>query len=157
MIARALIHNPKILILDEPTAGVDISLRRSMWELLSKLNREGLTIILTTHYLEEAETLCDQIAIIDKGKLIENEKTDKLLDKLHIEGFLIDTKSFVEVEDENPFQIKYIQDNKVEAYVNNEQTISDLFDYLKQHKIVVDRIKNKANRLEELFIRMVND
>lgn len=157
MIARALIHNPEILILDEPTAGVDISLRRSMWAFLEKMNRDGLTIILTTHYLEEAEALCKRIAIIDQGTIIENDSTDNLLRKVHSETFvlycdLIETPEL----SLNGFDLKKNDETTLEANLVKGQSITELVKQLADKGITVQRIRNKANRLEEMFVKLVN-
>ena len=157
MIARALVNNPKILILDEPTAGVDISLRRSMWDLLTKLNQEGLTVILTTHYLEEAEALCKRIAIINKGQIIANDATQRLLENLQTETFILYCKENVSIPSKSPFPLKKIDKTTLEVTLNSNDTIMDVILFLKEEKISVNRTKNKTNRLEEMFITMVED
>ena len=155
MIARALIHEPKLLILDEPTAGVDIELRRSMWDFLRQINAQGITIILTTHYLEEAEMLCRNIAIIDKGKIVENTSMKSLLAKLNQETFILDT-------DPMPFKPKieglfstWVDDHTLEVDVEKSTALNDIFDKLSAAGITVKSMRNKANRLEELFVRLV--
>ncbi|MDC9725086.1 MAG: ABC transporter ATP-binding protein [Gammaproteobacteria bacterium] len=156
MIARALVHNPQLLILDEPTAGVDIELRRSMWTFLQEINEQGTTIILTTHYLEEAENLCRNIAIIDKGKIIENTDMKSLLNRLDKETFVLylsdALKPNFELED-----ISYIQvdDTTLEVEINRDEGLNHLFSLLNQQNINVVSMKNKANRLEELFLSLV--
>ena len=153
MIARALVHNPEILILDEPTAGVDISLRRSMWLFLEEQNRKGLTIILTTHYLEEAESLCNKIAIIDKGEIVEQGKTQELLTKLNKETLVLYTNNIPEGFTSNRF--KKIKDNTLEVVLHKEETVLKIISELEKKGIIVNRIKNKLNRLEELFLDVV--
>lgn len=157
MIARALVHEPKVLILDEPTAGVDIELRRSMWDFLSELNRQGITIILTTHYLEEAESLCRRIAIIDRGLLVENTDMKTLLAKLHVETFLFDSEqvlpAILQLQD---FVSRRVDDNTLEVSVNRGQSLNAVFAQLEAAGITVRSMRNKANRLEELFLKLVD-
>jgi ABC-2 type transport system ATP-binding protein len=156
MIARALVHDPKLLILDEPTAGVDIEIRRSMWQFLRKINADGTTIILTTHYLEEAESLCRNIAIIDEGELIENTSTRKLLNTLHTETFILDVASPIGVLPELPgHNLQRIDDCTLEADISRDRTINELFTDLSAHHIKVLSMRNKTNRLEQLFVRLV--
>jgi ABC-2 type transport system ATP-binding protein len=160
MIARALVHNPHILILDEPTAGVDISLRRSMWTFLEEANRAGLTIILTTHYLEEAESLCERIAIIDKGEIVENTATQALLQQLQSENFILYCQGLNgSAPDVAPLidgvPVRRVDATTLEAELQRDQSITDLVDALAQQGIVVERMRNKANRLEELFVKLV--
>jgi len=156
MIARALVHEPRLLILDEPTAGVDIEIRRSMWDFLREINAQGTTIILTTHYLEEAETLCRNIAIIDHGRIIENASTRRLLDKLSTETFLL---NLAEPLDTLPhiddYQLRKVDDGCLEVEVHRDQPVNDLFRQLSDAGIEVTSMRNKVNRLEELFVRMV--
>lgn len=153
MIARALMHNPKLLILDEPTAGVDIELRRSMWDFLRELNQNGTTIILTTHYLEEAETLCRHIGIIQQGQLIENTTMKALLAKLETETFLLDlSENKPLVIDGYPF--KWLDEETIEVEVKREQGLNKLFLQLAAQNVEVLSMRNKSNRLEELFINM---
>jgi len=154
MIARALIHQPSILILDEPTAGVDISLRRQMWQILKEKNQNGLTIILTTHYLEEAEQLCENIGIINHGQLIENTSKTGLLAQLNMESYLLFCDPIESFPQQSPFSIQQITNNKLEATLNSNQSISELIHYLTQHQITIHRIQNKVNRLEELFVNL---
>lgn len=155
MIARALIHEPSVLILDEPTAGVDIEIRRSMWKFMQGINAKGVTIILTTHYLEEAENLCRHIAIIDYGKIIENASMYEFLARLETESFILYlNKPLSELPQVNEFQLKLTDPYTLEALVPKTQDVSDLFDILKQQGISVSRLRNKANRLEELFIQL---
>ncbi|BDA79058.1 ABC transporter ATP-binding protein [Leptospira kobayashii] len=156
MIARALVHEPELLILDEPTAGVDIEVRRSMWEFLTELNSQGKTIILTTHYLEEAESLCRNIAIIDQGKIVENTSMKKLLQRLDSETFLIDLKSVPKTKPASKkFTFTWPDERTMEVQINKKQSINDLFSELTKQKLQVVSLRNKANRLEELFINLV--
>jgi ABC-2 type transport system ATP-binding protein len=155
MIARALMHEPKMLILDEPTAGVDIEIRRSMWTFLKEINQQGITIILTTHYLEEAEMLCRNIAIIDKGIIVENTSMKNLLSTLNVETFVLDLplqSSSVTIEG---FVSRQIDDHTVEVDVPKEDGLNEVFAQLTQKGITVLSMRNKANRLEELFVRLV--
>jgi len=155
MIARALVHDPKILILDEPTAGVDIEIRRSMWEFLTELNGKGKTIILTTHYLEEAESLCRNIAIINHGKIVENTSMKKLLVSLTKETFIIDVKkSPVSLPASKKFNFTWIDNKTLEVQINKNQSINELFAELTKFKIQVSSLRNKSNRLEELFLNL---
>lgn len=156
MIARALVHGPKLLILDEPTAGVDIELRRSMWDYLIKLNREGTTIILTTHYLEEAEQLCRNIAIIDHGQIIENTSMRTLLTTLQVETFILDLKKPLEYKPVlKGYEFQLADERTLEVQVVKNKGMTDLFTQLAQQGIEVLSLRNKANRLEELFVSLV--
>lgn len=156
MIARALIHEPGLLILDEPTAGVDIEIRRSMWRYLRELNDNGTTIILTTHYLEEAESLCRNIGIIDEGELIENTSMKHLLGQLHMETFILDTRDPVyEVPKLDPDCLRSIDETTLEADISKECSINFLFNELSRHNIEVLSMRNKTNRLEQLFVHML--
>lgn len=158
MIARALVHEPRLLILDEPTAGVDIEVRRSMWDFLADLNRSGITVILTTHYLEEAERLCRNIAIIDDGAIIENTTMKDLLAKLHAETFVLDIGEPVAGAPTHPdFAISLLDPTTLEAVVDRRYSLNDLFSFLSSQGISVISMRNKANRLEELFVSMVQD
>ena len=157
MIARALMHEPKLLILDEPTAGVDIEIRRSMWEFLQNLNKEGITIILTTHYLEEAEMLCRNIAIIDKGVIGENTNMKSLLAKLNVETFVLDTNEFSQAPTLTDFQHQIKDNHTIEVEVAKEQGLNQVFSQLTEQGIQVLSMRNKANRLEELFVRLVEE
>ncbi len=155
MIARALMHRPKLLILDEPTAGVDIEIRHSMWQFMKKVNSEGTTIILTTHYLEEAESLCNNIAIIDHGITIEQTQMRTLLDRLHVETFVFYLADPLEtLPGCRDFPLRLIDSTTLEADINDKQKLSDLFDILKGCGIRVISMKNKTNRLEQLFMSM---
>ncbi|MCG6867137.1 MAG: ABC transporter ATP-binding protein [Thiogranum sp.] len=156
MIARSLMHEPKLLILDEPTAGVDIEIRRSMWTYLRDLNARGTTIILTTHYLEEAESLCRHIGIIDEGELIESTSMKHLLSQLDVETFVLDIKEPVgEVPRLQPDCVRRIDATTLEADISKECSINFLFDELSKRHIEVLSMRNKTNRLEQLFVRIV--
>jgi ABC-2 type transport system ATP-binding protein len=156
MIARALIHEPRLLILDEPTAGVDIEVRRSMWEFLRQINEAGTTIILTTHYLEEAETLCRNIAIIDEGRIIENDRMATVLRKLHSEVFVLNVRDpVVEAPDLPGYAVAMADDGSLEVEVKKDQNLNDIFAALSARGIEIVSMRNKANRLEELFLRLV--
>ena len=156
MIARALVHRPKLLILDEPTAGVDIELRRSMWEFLKEINKQGTTIILTTHYLEEAEALCRNIAIIDKGNILENTSKKALLNKLNLETFILDTNEILEIAPEvEGFHTRINNEGQLEVDINKQQNINQLFDKLQHFEWRVISMRSKSNRLEELFLDLV--
>lgn len=155
MIARGLVHEPRLLILDEPTAGVDVEMRRGMWDFLAELNSQGRTIILTTHYLEEAEQLCNQIAIITNGKIVENTSKRELLRKLDKETFVFDTRAPVtEVMPLENTTFSIVDDTTIEVTKNKSQTMNRIFKHLELQGIVIDSMRNKANRLEELFMEM---
>lgn len=156
MISRALIHEPRLLILDEPTAGVDIEVRRSMWKFLTDLNKSGTTIILTTHYLEEAESLCRNIAIIDKGEIVENTSMQLLLRKLGAESFVFDcTSSISELSKLGNLQIRKLDDHRFEVTVNQGENLNTVFEELSKSGIKIHSMRNKSNRLEELFLGLV--
>ena len=156
MIAKALIHEPKLLILDEPTAGVDIELRREMWEFLKEINAQGTTIILTTHYLEEAEQLCKNIAIIDHGELVENTSMKDLLSRLDVQGFVLDIDKSLDQAPSLPnFQITLEDPTTLNVVIKKDQSINDLFNQLSALGINVASMRNESNRLEEMFIEMV--
>ena len=158
MIARALVHEPKLLILDEPTAGVDIELRRSMWTFLEDMNRQGTTIILTTHYLEEAEALCRNIAIIDHGQIVKNTSKRDLLQELSVETFVLDTASpLTSAPELDGFITRLDGEGALEIDVAKGQGLNDVFVQLDTLGIKVMSMRTKANRLEELFIRMVEE
>ena len=157
MIARALVHEPKLLVLDEPTAGVDIELRRSMWEFLQRINQAGTTIILTTHYLEEAEQLCRNIAIINNGNIIENTNTKELLKRLDKEVFIFDSNALPAVIPAlNGYDITRVDAHTLEVVIQKGQALNTVFDHLSAHQITISSMRNKANRLEELFVNLVN-
>ncbi|UDG81330.1 putative ABC transporter ATP-binding protein YadG [Candidatus Profftia lariciata] len=156
MIARALMHEPKLLILDEPTAGIDIELRRSMWELFKQLNKCGTTIILTTHYLEEAETLCRNIGIIQNGQLIENTSIKQLLSQLKSETFILDLASQDPLPKLEGYQ-NTLHSATLEVKVQQHQTLNDIFSQLSAQGVKVLSMRNKTNRLEELFITLIHN
>ncbi len=156
MIARALVHEPRLLILDEPTAGVDIELRRSMWSFLTELNQKGITIILTTHYLEEAEQLCRNIGIIDHGTIVENTSMRQLLSQLHVETFLLDLKHDLKtVPQLIGYPARLVDSHTLEVQVDKTVGITGLFTQLALQSIEVQSLRNKTNRLEELFVSLV--
>ena len=158
MIAKAMIHEPKLLILDEPTAGVDIELRRGMWNLISKLNDDGTTIILTTHYLEEAEQLCRNIAIIDHGEIVENTSMKELLAKLDVQSFVIDLEHPIESAPElSHFTFKLQDPSTLIVAIDKQQTMNNLFTELNKLNISVKSMRNESNRLEELFMNVIKD
>lgn len=158
MIARALVHEPRLLILDEPTAGVDIEIRHSMWEFLRDINRQGITIILTTHYLEEAENLCRHIAIIERGRMIENTSMSDLLNRMQGDTLVLHTQQPMTQLPELPSYLCRLLDAcSLEIELKPGQNLNELFDRLSQCQIQITRIKNKRNRLEEFFIRMMAD
>ena len=156
MIARALVHEPKLLILDEPTAGVDIEIRRSMWDFLQEINAAGTTIILTTHYLEEAESLCRHIAIIDEGRIIEDARMSEVLRRLHREVFVLSLKSELrEAPVLNGFETRLRDDGELEVEKGPDTDMNDLFAQLQDKGIHVASLRNKVNRLEEMFMKLV--
>lgn len=156
MIARALIHNPKLLILDEPTAGVDIEIRRSMWSFLNQLNSAGTTIILTTHYLEEAENMCKNIAILDNGEVIENSNMKQLLSHLQTERLVFDLKEpITTLPSSELFKIQCQDAYTLEIEVDKSSSLNLVFDFFNQHNIQILSMRNKMNRLEELFMERV--
>ena len=157
MIARAMVHAPKLLILDEPTAGVDIEIRRSMWKLMQEVNRQGTTIILTTHYLEEAESLCRNIAIIDQGKIVENSDMASLLARLNVDHFILDLVEPITVLPElEDCQIEQVGDKTLNVAVPKSFGLNRLFTQLTDNNIKVLSLKNKSNRLEQLFLDLVD-
>jgi ABC-2 type transport system ATP-binding protein len=156
MIARGLVHEPKLLILDEPTAGVDVELRRGMWDFLEGLNRSGRTIILTTHYLEEAEKLCSRIAIISDGRIIENASKRDLLKKLDRETFVLDVKGDdLQVPPMAQVSFTPLDETSLEVTIAKGQSLNQVFAHLDRRGIQVDSMRNKTNRLEEIFLEMV--
>ncbi|EPO0036486.1 ABC transporter ATP-binding protein [Vibrio cholerae] len=156
MIARALMHEPQLLILDEPTAGVDIELRRSMWEFLKQINAQGVTIILTTHYLEEAEMLCRHIGIIQRGELIENTTMKSLLGKLHVETFVLDVDGNAPIAPLQGVVKQQMVEGSLEIELEKSQGINHVFTQLTEQGVKVLSMRNKVNRLEELFVSIVN-
>ncbi|MGI9305236.1 MAG: ABC transporter ATP-binding protein [Gammaproteobacteria bacterium] len=158
MIARALVHEPELLILDEPTAGVDIEIRRSMWDFLRTINDSGTTIILTTHYLEEAETLCRSIAIIDDGLMVENTSMRQLLEQLHRETIVLYLRAPANDSPQLPgYDIHKVDNKTIEVSISKDQSINHLFSLLSEQGLEVLSMRNKTNRLEELFMRLVGD
>ena len=158
MIARAMMNEPRLLILDEPTAGVDIEIRRSMWKFISAINRAGTTVILTTHYLEEAEQLCRNVAIIDHGSIVEHTTIKRLIAKLDVETFVLDVAGAIpEVLPEVPgVKLSTVDEHSLEAEMGRAHDLNSLFAALSTCGIVVTSMRNKANRLEELFVRLVD-
>ena len=157
MIARALVHEPRLLVLDEPTAGVDIEMRRLMWEFLEELNASGTTIILTTHYLEEAESLCRNIAIIDQGAIVHHSSMRALLGQLHAEMFLLDLRCEIPDDFSIPgFPCRKLDEHTLEVVVDKEQNINQLFTALSAQHVEVSSMRNKANRLEEMFVSLLS-
>jgi ABC-2 type transport system ATP-binding protein len=155
MIARALIHQPRMLILDEPTAGIDIETRRSMWQFLTELNEQGMTIILTTHYLEEAENLCRHIAIIDKGQIIAHASMTSFLRKLNKERFILYlSEPYKELPKIEGFTLAPIDQRTIEVEIYSHQNLNDLFVELNKKNMLVSSMRNKTNRLEELFLEL---
>ena len=157
LIARAMMNEPKLLILDEPTAGVDIEIRRSMWKFIQAINAAGTTVILTTHYLEEAESLCRNIAIIDHGRIIENTAMKTLLSKLDVEAFVLDlAKPCAELPAVEGVKLMRVDAQTLEAEMSRAHDLNSLFAALSAHGITVTSMRNKANRLEELFVRLID-
>ncbi len=158
MIARAIVHKPRLLILDEPTAGVDIEIRRSMWKFLRNINEQGTTIILTTHYLEEAESLCRNIAIINRGEIIENTSTRKLLAQLPLQGFILELGQRIDEAPTLPgFSVRLVDPETLEVDVPEGKTLNEMFTAITQAKINVAGLRNKSNRLEALFLNAINE
>ncbi len=155
MIARALTHEPEVLILDEPTAGVDIELRRSMWQFLQTLNADGRTIILTTHYLEEAESLCRNVAIINQGKIVENTSIANLLSRLNQQTIIFDTEKPMMEVNLPGFHYDIIDEGSIAVTIAGEQRLNTLFDLFQQQAIQIRSMRNKTNRLEELFLQRI--
>jgi len=156
MIARALMHEPRLLILDEPTAGVDIEIRRSMWDFVREINARGTTIILTTHYLEEAETLCRSIAIIDDGRIVERDRMSSLLRRLHTETFVLNLRNSLSAAPKlDGYMSMLVDDHTLEVEVSKDQNLNDIFSRLTTLGIEVLSMRNKVNRLEEIFMRLV--
>ena len=157
MIARAMVHAPKLLILDEPTAGVDIEIRRSMWQMMREVNEQGTTIILTTHYLEEAESLCRNIAIIDQGRIVENSDMASLLARLNVDHFVLDlAEPLANLPVIEGFQIERVSDKSINVAVPKEIGLNQLFSQLTALNIKVASMKNKTNRLEQLFMDLID-
>lgn len=157
MIARALMHEPKMLILDEPTAGVDIEVRRGMWDFLRELNKQGITIILTTHYLEEAEMLCRNIAIIDGGQIVEDTSMKALLAQLDIETFVLDLVPHQKEISLNSISYRVIDDHTLEVDLSKTQSLNQVFEQLSKQGVEVLSMRNKSNRLEALFVNLISN
>src|SRR3990167_1314852 len=158
MIARSLMNEPKLLILDEPTAGVDIELRHHLWRFLKKLNESGTTIILTTHYLEEAEHLCKNVAIIDHGEIIEHANMKSLINRLHVQTMILDIAqplTSMPILDEYTWRLQ--DDTSIEIEIHRQQSLNDLFSKLSAQQIHISSMRNKTNRLEELFMRLITE
>jgi ABC-2 type transport system ATP-binding protein len=156
MIARALVHEPRLLILDEPTAGVDIEIRRSMWDFMREINAAGVTIILTTHYLEEAESLCRNIAIIDEGTIIENDSMANVIGKLQVEVFVLSLREpLAEAPPLRGYAVRLRNEREIEVEVAKGQGLNDVFAQLSAQALHVTSMRTKTNRLEELFMRLV--
>lgn len=156
MIARAMMNEPKLLILDEPTAGVDIELRHTLWRFLTKRNQEGTTIILTTHYLEEAEQLCKNVAIIDHGEIIEHANMKALINRLNAQTLILDiNKPLLTSLNLDGYHFRVLDEITLEIEVRREQSINDLFQLLSQQNVLVSSMRNKTNRLEELFVHLI--
>jgi ABC-2 type transport system ATP-binding protein len=158
MIARSLMNEPKLLILDEPTAGVDIEIRHTLWRFLTKLNQQGTTIILTTHYLEEAEQLCKNVAIIDHGEIIENAPVKSLINRLNVQTMILDLDKVPPPQLAlNDFVYNMYDETTMEVEIHRGQTLNDLFELLTRQGITVSSLRNKTNRLEELFVRLITE
>jgi ABC-2 type transport system ATP-binding protein len=157
MIARAIVHKPKLLILDEPTAGVDVEIRRSMWEFLQELNQQGTTIVLTTHYLEEVEHLCHNVAIINRGEIVENTTVKNLISRMCTESFILDLAvPLHQVPQINGFNMKLIDPITIEVEIPRNTSLNELFAQLSKENIYLTSMRNKSNRLEELFLKLVH-
>ena len=155
MTARAMVHEPKVLILDEPTAGVDIEIRRSMWKYLLRLKQEGTTVILTTHYLEEAEFLCDRIAIINQGKIIKDAPKDELISELSFQSFIFDVQGAQELPlSDNEFTMTKLSSSRFRVDLTAGQSLNHVLDFFSKNGVIVTSMRNKANRLEELFLNL---
>lgn len=157
MIARALIHKPKLLILDEPTAGVDVELRHGMWEYLRKLNEQGVTILLTSHYLEEIEALCKNVAMIKKGEIVLNDSVKKVLNSMEHQTYIVNVDTVKESKELNHFKWNIIDETTLEVEISKDQTVNDFVRVLDQHNMMVHDMKPKSNRLEQLFLNILNE
>lgn len=158
MIARAIVHQPKLLILDEPTAGVDVEIRRSMWNFLRELNQQGTTIVLTTHYLEEVENLCNNVAIIHRGEIVENTSVKHLIARAPKESFILDlTQPLTQAPQIEGFNLKLIDATTLEVEIPRNTSLNELFAHLSKENIYLTSMRNKANRLEELFLNLVKE
>ena len=157
MVAKALVNNPDLLILDEPSAGVDIELRRSLWDFLREINEKGTTIILTTHYLEEAEKLCKNISIINEGSIVKTSSMNSLLNELETQNYLFELKnSFPRNVDHARFNLNFLSDNLISVNVNQENSLNQIINFFSENNIEVFNMTNETNRLEELFLNLTN-
>ena len=157
MLARALIHNPKILILDEPTAGVDVDIRRSMWDFLTQLNKEGVTIILTTHYLEEAESLCRNIAIMNDGKVIKQTSMKDLLAEIDHQVIVLESKNDIRPDiKSDKFKIEFIDSQSIKVLLDSKTNISEVLVSLQDQGVSIDHVRSAQNRLETLFFYLTD-
>lgn len=158
MVAKALVNNPELLILDEPTAGVDTELRRSLWEFLVEINKKGTTIILTTHYLEEAEKLCKNISIIDKGEVIKSSDMSSFLREIEMETFVFDLAEAPKISlNSDLFTVKIINNTTISVSADKDVSLNSIFDYFSENKIEIISMRNETNRLEELFLELTNN
>ena len=158
MVAKALVNKPELLILDEPTAGVDTELRRSLWDFLIEINKNGTTIILTTHYLEEAERLCKNISIIDHGKIVRNSDMNSFLREVEIETFIFDLKDkLFEIPSSDNFKIIKIDDSTLSVQANKGISLNTIFNFFNENNIEILSMRNETNRLEELFLELTNN
>ena len=158
MVAKALVNKPELLILDEPTAGVDTELRRSLWDFLIEINKNGTTIILTTHYLEEAERLCKNISIIDHGKIVRNSDMNSFLREVEIETFIFDLKDkLFEIPTSDNFKIIKIDDSTLSVQANKGISLNTIFNFFNEYSIEILSMRNETNRLEELFLELTNN
>jgi ABC-2 type transport system ATP-binding protein len=157
MVAKALVNNPDLLILDEPSAGVDIELRRSLWDFLKEINNQGTTIILTTHYLEEAEKLCKNISIIDEGSIVKTSSMNSLLNELETQNYLFELKNSISSElDNSGFDFNFINDRQISINVSKKNSLNEVIRFFSENNIEVVNMTNETNRLEELFLNLTN-
>ena len=157
MVAKALVNNPDLLILDEPSAGVDIELRRSLWDFLKEINNQGTTIILTTHYLEEAEKLCKNISIIDEGSIVKTSSMNSLLNELETQNYLFELKNSISSElDNSGFDFNFINDRQISINVSKKNSLNEIIRFFSEKNIEVVNMTNETNRLEELFLNLTN-
>ena len=157
MVAKALVNNPDLLILDEPSAGVDIELRRSLWDFLKEINEKGTTIILTTHYLEEAEKLCKNISIINEGSIVKTSSMNSLLSELENQNYLFELKTtFPRNIDHAKFNFKFLSDHFISVNVNKDNSLNQIINFFSENNIEVFNMTNETNRLEELFLNLTN-